>query len=196
MGDFLCFSDSSISRPQSVWSSQLHLGDDGPSLALRESIHETNLKDAIHRQEIRKAERNKAKLEQEVKALEDKVQRLAKTKEADERYLQRQETELCSLKVKAEAPSAELVERQVDNLQTELQRGKTIFKSLKDLYEREIALYVQTQEDRSKRSVESLRQLLECSEEHLQVKQQIAEQLNLLARQQARMAEDQLILAK
>lgn len=189
MGDFLHFSDSSIHKSQMSKSSRGFT--DGPSIQLRESIHEHNLKDAIQRQELRKAEREKAKLEQEVKALEDKVTRLMKTKEADERYLQKQETELCSLKAKAEAPSPALVQRQVESLKGELQAGKLIFKTIKGLYEKEISLYVQTQEDRNKRSVESLRQLLERSEEHLAVKQQIAAELSALAKQSARIAEVQ-----
>lgn len=58
---------------------------------LKETLHQLKLQDAIHRQEIRKLEKNNDKYEKKIDTLKGTISGLEKQKATDETYLMKQQ---------------------------------------------------------------------------------------------------------
>jgi len=94
---------------------------------LKETIHNLQLKDAIHRQDLQKSKRDNQELKTKIAEMEKTITKLERTKEIDGKYLLRQEEELRKLQQNSKYKGSENEVVRLNRMLTEAMKEKQFF---------------------------------------------------------------------
>jgi hypothetical protein len=179
-----------------------NLGDQAQ--ILRETIHQTQLKDAITRQELSKVNRENVEMKQQITALQSQLAELEKGIALDERFLSKQEKEIAENRIAAQ--KLELQQKGEFETQKELyDKCRQSIKEIKKRHEEEMNICVDIQNQfkllrdavasdaQNNEVMEHMRKIMQLYEDRVKHKERATEFIEDIGEMQVRDARSKLL---
>jgi hypothetical protein len=179
-----------------------NLGDQAQ--ILRETIHQTQLKDAITRQELSKVNRENVEMKQQITALQSQLAELEKGIALDERFLSKQEKEIAENRIAAQ--KLELQQKGEFETQKELyDKCRQYIKDIKKRHEEEMNICVDIQNQfkllrdavasdaQNNEVMEHMRKIMQLYEDRVKHKERATEFIEDIGEMQVRDARSKLL---
>lgn len=171
---------------------------------LRETIHQTQLKDAITRQELSKIQRENEEMKEQITSLQSQLAELEKGISLDERFLTKQEKEIAENRVSVS--KLELQQKADFDTQKELyDKSRQFIKDIKKRHEEEMNICVEIQNQfkllrdavasdaQNNEVMEHMRKIMQLYEDRVKHKEKATEFIEDIGEMQVRDARSRLL---
>lgn len=171
---------------------------------LRETIHQTQLKDAITRQELSKVQRENEEMKEQITSLQSQLAELEKGISLDERFLTKQEKEIAENRVSVS--KLELQQKADFDTQKELyDKSRQFIKDIKKRHEEEMNICVEIQNQfkllrdavasdaQNNEVMEHMRKIMQLYEDRVKHKEKATEFIEDIGEMQVRDARSRLL---
>lgn len=171
---------------------------------LRETIHQTQLKDAITRQELSKVQRENEEMKEQITSLQSQLAELEKGISLDERFLTKQEKEIAENRVSVS--KLELHQKADFDTQKELyDKSRQFIKDIKKRHEEEMNICVEIQNQfkllrdavasdaQNNEVMEHMRKIMQLYEDRVKHKEKATEFIEDIGEMQVRDARSSLL---